>query len=168
MSGRGPLEAELFEARLRRLEDIEEIRTLRHRYHDYLNRSEFERMSSLYTPDARLRIDAVASADGIDEIHDFFVGIPRSLTFIKQFIHNHLVEVAGDQASGVAYMDARYAANGESLIVTGRFDESYARTKAGWRIAETLVTLNFSVPLSVGWAGPNLHFIPGATGRRPE
>jgi ketosteroid isomerase-like protein len=154
-------------ARVRRLEDIEEIRTLRLRYHDYLNRSEFERMSGLYTADARLRIDAVAHADGIAAIHDFFVSIPRGLTLIKQFIHNHLVEIDGDQARGVAYMDARYAANGESLIVAGRFDERYARTDDGWRIAETLVTLNFSVPLSVGWAGPDLHFIPGATGRAP-
>ncbi len=147
------------ESRVRRLEDIEAIRTLRFKYHDFLNRSQFDRMSELYTADACVKIDYVASAQGIDEVHAFFVNIPRTLTSIKQFIHNHLVEVDGDEASGVAYMDARYAAAGESVIVAGRFDEKYRRTDAGWRIAETIVELYFSVPLTEGWAGADLHHI---------
>jgi len=147
------------EAHVRHLEDIEEIRGLRFKYHDFLNRSRFERMSELYTDDARVRIDYVASAEGKEEIHEFFLTIPRTLSFIKQFIHNHLVNVDGDMASGVAYMDARYAAEGQSLMVAGRFDEKYRRTTAGWRIADTFVTLYFSVPLSKGWAGAELHHI---------
>ncbi|MHA3791219.1 nuclear transport factor 2 family protein [Sphingomonas sp. YL-JM2C] len=144
---------------VRRLEDIENIRALRFRYHDYLNRSLFDRMSSLYTDDAVVQIDYVARAEGIEAVHAFFVNIPKTLDFIKQFIHNHLVEIDGDMATGIAYMDARYAAAGESVIVAGRFDEKYRRTDEGWRIAETLVTLYFSVPLRLGWASSNLHCI---------
>ena len=83
MSGISAADAGSLDARIRRLEDIEAIRTLRSRYHDYLNSGRFELMSSLYTADARLRIDAVAAADGIAAIHAFFVGIPRGLKLIK-------------------------------------------------------------------------------------
>ena len=144
---------------VRRLEDIEAIRTLRFRYHDYLNRSLFDRMSSLYTDDAVVQIDYVARAEGIEAVHAFFVNIPKTLDFIKQFIHNHLVEIDGDMATGIAYMDARYAAAGESVIVAGRFDEKYLRTKDGWKIIETFVALYFSVPLRLGWASADLHCI---------
>lgn len=147
------------EQRIQRLEDIEDIRALRFKYHDYLNRSLFDRMSSLYTDDAIVQIDYVARAERIEAVHAFFINIPKTLDFIKQFIHNHLVEIDGDTAIGVAYMDARYAAAGESVIVAGRFDEKYRRTEGGWKITETLVTLYFSVPLSLGWASSNLHCI---------
>jgi ketosteroid isomerase-like protein len=151
-------------ARVQALEDLEEIRQLRFSYHDYLNRDQFERMSALYCDDASVRIDYVAHARGIEEIHAFFLNIPRTLSFIKQFTHNHLVELKGDEASGIAYMDARYASDGQSIMVAGRFDETYSRTSAGWRISETLVTLYFSVPLASGWAGMKLHHIEPHSG----
>ncbi|HEY6870007.1 MAG TPA: nuclear transport factor 2 family protein, partial [Novosphingobium sp.] len=74
--------------------------------------------------------------------------------FVKQFLHNHEIALAGDTASGFCYLDARYATNGESLIVAARYDDEYRRTEDGWRISRTRVNIIFSVPLAQGGADP--------------
>ena len=148
------------EARVKRLEDIEEIRTLRMRYHYFLNEVQFERMHELYTPDGVLDYGYVGRAEGHEAIRDLVLRIPQSLQFVKQFIHNHIVEIDGDDATGISYLDARYARNGESVIVAGSFREKYRRLPEGWRISETKLILYFSVPLQQGWAGAELHHAP--------
>ncbi len=139
-------------ARLRRLEDIEAIRNLRMRYHYLVNERMFERIHELYLSDAALDFGDYGRAEGEAAIRDFFLSIPRSMQFVKQFIHNHLVEVDGDAATGVSYLDARYAKDGESVMLAGAFHERYRRTGDGWRIAETKVTIYFAAPITKGWA----------------
>jgi len=145
--------------RLRKLEDIEDIRTLRMSYHKFINEGLFDRFGELYTDDAVVEFDYVAKAKGIKEVRELFLRIPKNVDFVKQFIHNHMIEVNGDTATGLAYLDARYASNGEALIVGARFSEKYRRTQAGWRISETILKLYFSVPLSKGWAGTDIHHV---------
>jgi ketosteroid isomerase-like protein len=151
---------EELEARLKRLDDIEAIRTLRMRYHYLLNERQFDRMHELYAPDALLDFGYVGRAEGTAAIRELFLRIPQKLQFVKQFIHNHMVEVDGDGATGVSYLDARYARDGESVIVAASFNENYRRLPEGWRIAETKLNLYFSVPLEQGWAGETLNHAP--------
>jgi len=141
------------------LEDIEAIRTLRMRYHYNINECLFERMPDLFTDDAIVDFGHIGRAEGRAEIADLFLRIPRNLEFVKQFIHNHLVDVDGDDATGVSYLDARYAANGDSVMVAAKFDERYARTPQGWRIRHCRLELYFSAPLSIGWAGEQRNFV---------
>ena len=141
------------EQRLRRLEDIEEIRRLRMRYHVNINEERFGEMPALFTEDAVVDFGHVGGATGLADIEALFLALPSTLDLVKQFIHNHLVDVEGDRATGLAYLDARYARAGESVMVAARFDEVYRRTGDGWRIAEMRVHLFFAVPISEGWAG---------------
>jgi len=145
-----------FEQRLKRIEDIEEIRTLRMTYHYYINEGMFDRMSELFTEDGALDFGYIAKASGREEIRQTFLKLPNNAQFVKQFIHNHLVQLDGDSATGVCYLDARYAQEGESLIVAAKFDEIYRRTAEGWRIQLMKVETYFSVPIAEGWAGPDL------------
>ena len=148
------------EQRIQRLEDIEECRQLRMRYHINTNDGHFDRMWELFTEDAYVDFGYISKARGHEEIKELFARVPRNLPLVKQFIHNHLVEVDGDEATGISYLDARYAQNGESVMVAARFDEIYARTADGWRIREFRVTMYFSVPISIGWAGEELNYLP--------
>jgi ketosteroid isomerase-like protein len=147
------------EKRVRRLEDIEAIRTLRMRYHYFINEGMFDRMPELFTADAVVDFGYIAKAEGRDEIAEMYLKIPRNAQLVKQFIHNHMVEVDGDRGTGVSYLDARYAQNGESLIVATKFDEVYARTAEGWRIARMEIEMYFSVPITQGWAATELHHV---------
>jgi ketosteroid isomerase-like protein len=149
------------DARLRRLEDIEEIRRLRMSYHHLINEGRAEEVAGLYTDDAYVEYEGVVIARGRAEFGRAIPGLSRRLTFIKQFMANHMVEVDGDTATGVAYLDARYAHEGQSIMATARFTETYRRTAAGWRISEMICRTYFNVPIEQGWAGAGLqNFVP--------
>ena len=63
-----------------------------------------------------------------------------------------MVEVDGDEAVGMAYLDARYVQDGKSVIAAIRYDDRYRRTPAGWKFTEMLVHVYFAVPVELGWA----------------
>jgi len=147
------------EARTQRLEDIEEIRRLRMRYHYFINEQKWDQFTTIFTEDALVDFGFVSQARGSEEIRELFLRIPRNLPLVKQFIHNHMVDVDGDQATGLSYLDARYAQDGESVMVAAKFEEKYRRTPAGWKISEMVLELYFSAPLSKGWAGEQVNFV---------
>lgn len=148
-------------ARIARLEDIEDIHRLRNMYHYFINENLPERFREIYTEDAWLKFDDRMSWEGLDAIVAGFASMPARTPLIKQFIHNHQIDLDGDRAKSFAYFEARYATlDRKSLMVAGRYDETYKRTKAGWRITTTFVHLIYSVPLDVGWAGDNLNYFP--------
>ena len=147
------------EQRIQRLEDIEEIRQLRMKYHINTNDGHFDRMWEQFTEDAYVDFGYISRAQGREEIKALFLRIPKNLPLVKQFIHNHLVEVNGDEATGISYLDARYAQGGDSVMVAARFDEIYVRTPEGWRIKRMGLELYFSVPITVGWAGEELNYV---------
>ena len=130
-------------------------------YHYFINEGRSEETAGLYTDDAYVEYEGVVVARGRGEIGRAIPGLSRRLTFIKQFISNHMVEVNGDEASGVAYLDARYAHEGKSIMATARFTEKYRRTAEGWRISEMICRTYFNVPIEEGWAGATLqHLVP--------
>lgn len=142
---------ENIDRRLRLLEDIEAIRALRMRYHYCINEQEWGGIVGLYTDDAYVAIGTVMSARGTAAIDTFYRNLPDKVEIVKQFIHNHMVEVRGDEAEGISYLDARYGDEGQSLLVAGRFKEKYRRTAEGWKISETLVEIYFAAPVEPGW-----------------
>jgi ketosteroid isomerase-like protein len=144
------------EARLRKMEDIEEIRTLRMRYHQRMNDGGFRAAAELYTDDAYVDFQALADARGRAAIADLFDRLEKNVTFLKQFISSHIVTLHGDEASGVSYLDARYAQEGKSIMAALKYEDKYRRTPEGWKFTEMLVIPYFSVPLDVGWAGEKM------------
>src|SRR5271165_7330703 len=92
------------EQRLRRLEDIEEIRRLRNRYHVNLNEGRTADCRALFTDDAVVELGYLARCEGIDAIDRGFRAMgQRERFFIKQFIHGHDVDVDGGTATGRSY-----------------------------------------------------------------
>jgi ketosteroid isomerase-like protein len=147
------------ESRLRRLEDIEEIRQLRMRYHYCVNETMYAQAAELYTEDAHVSFDALASATGRRAIAELFDRLEKNVALITQFIANHMVTVNEDEATGISYADARYAQKGESIIAAVRYEDKYRRTPEGWKFTEMLVKVFFSVPLTQGWGGGKLNRI---------
>lgn len=143
---------DLFESRLRKLEDVEAIRSLRMRYHYFINEGLFDRVDELFTDEAAVHFIGVGEAKGRKEIREFFLKLPKNMQLLKQFIHNHIVDVENDEASGIAYLDARYARDGQSIIVAAKFTEKYQRINSGWKISNLQLDVYFSVSITDGWA----------------
>src|SRR5215475_611183 len=95
-------------ARIQKLEDIEAIRALRMEYHRCVNEGDLAVVGDIYTEDAHVEFEGVGMAKGREEGGKLVAHLAKGLSFIKQFITNHIVHVNGDEADGVSYLDARY------------------------------------------------------------
>ncbi len=148
------------EVRIRRLEDIEAIRTLRNAYHAYINDGRYGEIGALFTDDARVVLGYLATYEGGAAIDKGFRGMgERERFFIKQFIHSHDVTVDGDRGTGVSYLDARYGRHGLSFMVAGRYDDIYERRGGKWLFKSMIADLYYTVPLGVGWMGDERHYL---------
>jgi hypothetical protein len=126
-----------FEARIQRLEDIESIRTLKGRYHTYVNDTDFDRVGSLFAVDASLNLGYLmpdeAAIIGREEIQAAFSGMKSntSQSQLKQFLHSHIVEVTGPHsASGTGMLYACYGVHADAYVVAGKYSEEYVRVDA--------------------------------------
>lgn len=146
------------EQRLRRMEDLEEIRSLRNMYHFFINEKQVDRLPEIYTDDAVFSMDDSLEWVGVKQIVAGLHEVGERVHFLKHFIHGHEIKLAGDTGTGFAYLDARYAMGERSLVVTARYDDDYVRTAQGWRMQRTRVSLIYALPLGVGWAGKDLNF----------
>ena len=145
--------AESLEDRVAALEAKDEIRALRHRYHQCVNESDVDAIVDLFVADADLDFGYLGRTRGRDKIVRFFAAMPDLLPFIKQFIHNHMIELDGpDRATGISYMEAKTVSDGKAYVVSGRYDDVYVRTGDGWRFTTMNFEPYFSVPFDEGWA----------------
>ena len=148
------------EQRIRRLEDIEDIRRLRNRYHASLNEGRYAECRALFTDDAVVELGYLARYEGIDAIDRGFRAMgERDRFFIKQFIHSHDVAVEGDGGTGTSYLEARYGRFGVSYVVAGRYDDTYARVNGVWKFRSMIAELFYTVPNAVGWTGDEMHYL---------
>lgn len=141
-------------ARVRKLEDIEAIRALRMEYHRCVNEGDLAVVGDIYTEDAHVEFEGVGKATGREAGGKLVAHLAKGLSFIKQFITNHIVEVHGDEAEGVSYLDARYVYGGTAVIASAKYVEKYRRTPEGWKISYMNAVTYFTVPFDKGWANP--------------
>lgn len=159
-------ERRTLEERIQRLEDAEHIRTLKSRDHTYVKETDFDRVGSLFAPDASLKLGYLMPAEnaivGREKIQAAFSGMKTntSQSQLKQFLHSHIVELTGpDTASGTGMLYACYGVHADSYIVSGKYSEDYVRMDGAWLFQTMDLALYFTVPLALGWAGPKRHFL---------
>jgi ketosteroid isomerase-like protein len=163
------------EARIQRLEDTEHIRTLKSHYHTYVNDTDFDRVGSLFAADASLNLGYLMPDEnaivGREKIQAAFSGMKTSTTQsqLKQFLHSHIVELTGpDAASGTGMLYACYGVDADAYVVAGKYSEEYVRVDDAWLFKTMGLALYFTVPLALGWAGPNRHFLVNSGQEIPQ
>lgn len=137
---------------IRELVDREEIRALVARYavgitHNYP-------VYKLFTEDAvfidRIPGRPVREFTSLATMRAMFEAVPPSTPPLPM-IHNHIIEIQGDEAAGICSVEIRWVENGESLIASGYYDDSYRRVNGRWLFAKRDVTFFHWVPLRKGW-----------------
>lgn len=141
------------EAHVRELEDRAAIQTLRMRFHECVNETNPNGIGPLFSPDAELHYSHLGTAIGRETITRFFQkGLSELVPFVKQYLHNHVVTVNGDTATGLSYLEATPVHKGESYLVAARFDDEYVKDNGRWYFKKVTLTPHFMVPLKEGWA----------------
>ncbi len=141
------LEAEVRESRA----IIEAVCQLRRRYHQCINEGDYGAIALLFAEDGLLDFSYIGKTAGRAKIAKFFAATPKVLPFIKQFIHNHMVTVDGERATGVSYMEARTINNGVAYIVAGRYDDICVREGGEWKFQSMTFEAYYTLPHDESW-----------------
>lgn len=151
--------------RIQRLEDIEAIRSLKNVYHLYVNDCRFDEIGTLFTEDAVVDMGYMHPSDepcrGRENIAHWYATLTGAvgLSQLKQFTHNHTVEVEVDEASGWSLLEARYGQGTDSYNVAAKYEEEYRKVEGRWLFSLMTLKVYFTVPLALGWATEDRHHL---------
>lgn len=136
---------------VRRLNDLESIRDLARRYAHGVWSSDVEGVVALFTEDGEMdpgNDEPIRGREAIRKVYGRMIGAQG----FQPFVHNHVICLDGDQATGVCYLDLRAVADDQSLIGAGYYVDSYVRVEQGWKFKSRRLRMNFLVPIAAGWA----------------
>lgn len=124
--------------------DVEQIRRLTHDYAWAIDNSHLDDLVTLFTDDAVFDMrpfGAPAAAEGADAVREAFRAMIDSLGGCVHLTMNHLIDVAGDSATGKIYCHAFVlnpdGSRAENLCL---YEDVYARTGEGWKFRTRVVS----------------------------
>lgn len=140
--------------RIRRIEDWIELCELRYEYCYRIDSRDWDAFAALFTNDAHLDFDPVGTFDGRDAIRDFaehVVGAQHP--FLAHMVHNPVIEIDGDSASGRWYFEVPCTfEEGSAGWIQGRYDDTYRRVGDEWLFEAVTAEFNYFAPYEEGWA----------------
>ena len=142
------------EQRVQELADREEIKELTAKYCWHVARGEGEAVANLFADDGVLDLadPSFKAVRGKQDLLKFYRSSVREPEIAVPFIHNHIIEIDGDDAHGTCTIDARFIRDGESVIAAGWYEDKYRRVSGKWRFVVRKITFHHAVPLKKGWA----------------
>ncbi len=156
------MKLEELEARIRKLEDIEEIRKLKATYcylcdaglGDPKNRDE---LISHFTRNARVDFGLGEGSQftGPEGLKIFFGEVvPGSVSFCMHMVHNPIIEVNGEKATGRWYYEAPTTDmnTGKAQWMAGTYFEEYVRENGEWKWSSIRTEWKYISPYDEGWA----------------
>jgi len=67
-------------------------------------------------------------------------------------VHNHVVALDGDEATGRCSVEIRMVRNGEAVTAAGHYEDAFRRVRSQWKFARRNLVLYHQVPHRTGWA----------------
>ena len=125
--------------------DRVEIEALRGEFTDAAMMRDYDRLASLFTPDGVLRMPNVpAELNGREQMRAFGRRVPEFVEFLVQNTHPGTIRLAGDTASGRAYMhEIGRIRDGASELNYAIYHDRYQRTSDGWRFTERVYEVRY-------------------------
>ncbi|MCF6467783.1 nuclear transport factor 2 family protein [Nonomuraea sp. MG754425] len=132
--------------------DRVEIEALRGELTDAVMMRDYDRLASLFTPDAAMRWPHIGKEFlGRDEIREGIRWGQGLWEFFVQNVHPGTVRIDGDTATGRAYIqEFGRMRDGGSHLNFALYHDRYRRTRDGWRFAERVYEVRYldSTPLA--------------------
>jgi len=66
-------------------------------------------------------------------------------------VHNHVVALDGDEATGRCSVEIRMLRNGEAVTAAGHYEDAFRRVGSQWKFARRNLVLYHQVPHRTGW-----------------
>ncbi|MBX3529038.1 MAG: nuclear transport factor 2 family protein [Rhizobiaceae bacterium] len=138
-------------ARLRRLEDREEIRMLVARYSQHVDDHDFASLATLWAPDARYlwkgSSDVTVGGDNVAALLKSRIE-PTGPSYHVN--HDHVIEFADDpdRASGLVCAHAETSNATSHNIAAIRYHDRYVRHESRWKFAERALAFLYFTPVA--------------------
>lgn len=153
----GGIMSDSLEARIKRLEDIQEISDLQAKYSYHVDSSEIDDLLDLFA-------DTFEWSVGFDEMTTF-TSKPKLSRFLHKadeltpmMVHQPvtpLIEVDKDEALGrwylVGMVTSKTPEGPKARWVQGRYDNKYVRFDGSWKFSRLYFKYNFLAPFEDGW-----------------
>jgi hypothetical protein len=138
------------EARLRRVEDVEAIRTLDAVYCRLLDDGNWPALVDLFTPDGSF--DGLSVVTGRADLLAFFGGLADGgLTAFWHHVSNLEIDVAADRATVRSLLWQPCVVDGVPHVAAGRYADRLVRSDGHWRYELKQVRFSYWAPLRDGW-----------------
>jgi ketosteroid isomerase-like protein len=133
---------------LQAIADRVEIEALRGEFTDAVMTHDYDRLAALFTEDGVVRIpEAGAETVGRAGIRAGVEALQGMWEFFVQNTHPGAIELAGDTATGRAYLtELGRLRNGGSYLNYGVYHDRYRRTPDGWKFAERVYQVRYVDP----------------------
>jgi ketosteroid isomerase-like protein len=125
--------------------DRVEIEALRGEFTDAAMMRDYDRVAALFTPDGALRMPNIpAELIGPEQIRAFGRRVPEIVEFLVQTTHPGTIQLAGDTATGRAYLqEVGRARDGRSELNFAIYHDRYQRTGDGWKFTERVYEVRY-------------------------
>ncbi len=138
-------------ANLQELADREAIRDLAFRYAHHVWQKQVAAAVELFTEDGEMDTGEPPLLRGRGALLEAYERMLGDGHF-QPFVSNHVISLAGDEASGTCYLDLRATAEGHSMIGSGYYEDRYRRVGGEWKFRSRRLHMSWFVPLEQGWA----------------
>ena len=149
---------------LKYLKDLEAIKALKSKYCHLVDSQRWDELAELWTEDATCDYGFFGCYSGRDEIVNKFFGelVSSVSSFMAHMIHNPLIELRGDQASGSWYLTAHTTIQpaNQAVWVMGLYRDEFKRIDGNWKISSLNFEFKYYTPFEDGWAKTPIWEIP--------
>lgn len=140
------------EAQLLRLNDLEDIKSLVHRYAHCIWQGKPSEAADLFSGDGTIDFGSYGGrVTGREKLRSLLQEKVDE-QWLQPFFHNQLIELDGDQATGVVYIDLRSLNEGVSLLGSGYYEDDYVRIEGKWKFKCRAVHMEYLVPAGTSWS----------------
>ena len=151
------------EARVRRIEDIEAIRRLKHLYASYCDDGyDVDRLAELFLETAVWDGGMLGRFEGIEAIRRFFQSCSKAVPFAIHQMTNEVLDVDGDRGTGRWYLwePLVFAKGDRAMWLAGRYDDVYRRVNGTWRFETVTLEARMLSPYEQGFAKVRIAEVP--------
>jgi ketosteroid isomerase-like protein len=135
---------------LRAMADREAIRDLACRYADCVWRQEVGEAIDLFTDDGVMDMGDRPPITGRAALTEAYRAAITGPPFYP-FVHNHVIDLGGDRATGRCYLDLRCTIDGRSMTGVGYYEDVYVRRAGQWKFLSRKLRMKHLVPAGQGW-----------------
>jgi len=148
------LTLEELEARVLRLEDIEEIKKLMAAFCYADDAIDVPEIIKLFAEDAIADFHPFGHYEGKTEIAKFFgEDLPSAFSFMVHMVHNPVINVNGNHATGQWYYElpATNSATNEAIWISGIFKHEFIKVSGAWKFKRFTSHNYYITPYDKGW-----------------